>query len=743
MSFVNPMFLFGMAAIAVPIIIHLINRRRYRIVDWAAMEYLLEAYRERKRRVQLEDLLLLLLRCLAALLLALLIARPFLAKSGLTEAIGTSGAERIIIIDDTASMQAQVGEQTAFDRSIDAATSLIDRLAVDRRSDRVVIVRASELGERQKVAYDPIGKKANEARARLQEMRCSYSRVTASDLVKGASEWLLPKGDDEKQDATNRVVYLMTDLRASEWTEQAVTDEVKAAFQSCAWVIADAGGASKLDNLSVVDVRTEPPIPVAGIPYDLIVRVTNHGRQTAKAVPVEVELDGAKIPKREIEEIGPGKTETIVVPAPPKENGGWLDVVVRLADDPLDVDNVHFHALRIKAGVEVLIVDGDGSSTLEQQDSYFLAKALDPRGQFRSGISPEVVSPAQFQQKWDLNRYDLIILTNTLPTAMRIEALESYVKGGGAVCFMLGDKVDHGEANRNLFKEGAGLLPLEIGESADLLAASGSQTDPVNFNPQVSDEPLSIFSGKTNPLRRQVHIYRAFLTDEPEELPRGTSVLCTYTDTDGHVAMATKTLGRGRTFLLTTSIDLSWGDWPKDPSYLVFANQLVSYLTAHRGKSELVRPGGTFHLNIDPARHGKSAVFHEAKRGGKPGKKRDSDAAERKGSQGLWHSMAVGSQPGIVRYELTPVVEGAPDEARQAVNVDPVEGSLARVDFKTLEQRLGEAKVEFVDLSDSGSQIGESLAGEKYEIWPLIFAILLACLIIESTLAFVFGLARR
>ena len=91
----------GSALIAAPIIIHLLSKRKFRIVDWAAIDFLLEADRRNRRRIRLENLLLLLLRCLAVFLIALLVARPLLTSSGLVAAaIKANRVERIILLDD-------------------------------------------------------------------------------------------------------------------------------------------------------------------------------------------------------------------------------------------------------------------------------------------------------------------------------------------------------------------------------------------------------------------------------------------------------------------------------------------------------------------------------------------------------------------------------------------------------------------------------------------------------------------
>src|SRR5437016_5876719 len=104
LPFANPAFLVaGVALISSPIIIHLINRMRFKRVRWAAMEFLLKAQKKSRRRLIIEQLILLLLRCLLVALTALLVLRYL--DVGLDELFGTQKDNlHIIVIDDTLSM---------------------------------------------------------------------------------------------------------------------------------------------------------------------------------------------------------------------------------------------------------------------------------------------------------------------------------------------------------------------------------------------------------------------------------------------------------------------------------------------------------------------------------------------------------------------------------------------------------------------------------------------------------------
>src|SRR2546421_9794344 len=98
--FLNPLMLGGLLAISIPIVIHLLNRRKFERVTWAAMRFLKISVEQNQRHIQLEDILLLILRCLIVAILAITLARPTLhgATAGLFGQAGVTGA---IIIDNS------------------------------------------------------------------------------------------------------------------------------------------------------------------------------------------------------------------------------------------------------------------------------------------------------------------------------------------------------------------------------------------------------------------------------------------------------------------------------------------------------------------------------------------------------------------------------------------------------------------------------------------------------------------
>jgi len=138
-------FWIGLGAVSLPIIIHLLNRRRFRLRQWAAMQFLLDSLKRNRRRLQIEELILMALRCLVLFLLALAIAR----FTGCGDRDLMPGAQQapettIFILDDSFSMDQKIGVPTLLTNAIEDVTSHIKRLSENAKSDKVAVILTSE-----------------------------------------------------------------------------------------------------------------------------------------------------------------------------------------------------------------------------------------------------------------------------------------------------------------------------------------------------------------------------------------------------------------------------------------------------------------------------------------------------------------------------------------------------------------------------------------------------------------------
>src|SRR3990172_4607818 len=135
-AFLNPLLLWALPLAAVPIVIHLLNRRRFHRIPWAAMEFLLAAMKRNRKRLRMEQWLVLLLRTLAVLFLVSLVSRPQLGGGGL---LGTR-THHVVVLDDSASMTQRTGSTVLFERAQDRIRALADDLSARRSGDLFSIV---------------------------------------------------------------------------------------------------------------------------------------------------------------------------------------------------------------------------------------------------------------------------------------------------------------------------------------------------------------------------------------------------------------------------------------------------------------------------------------------------------------------------------------------------------------------------------------------------------------------------
>ena len=144
LSFVHPAIMGGLGLASLPIIIHILNRRRFKQMEWAAMEFLLRAAVRNRRRVRLENLLLLLLRVAIVMLLVFAVSRPFTKSGAFASLLGAGGTtERIILLDDSLSMRAGTGNQSALEKAKKLIKAMVTRLHEEKSGDRVTIILGS------------------------------------------------------------------------------------------------------------------------------------------------------------------------------------------------------------------------------------------------------------------------------------------------------------------------------------------------------------------------------------------------------------------------------------------------------------------------------------------------------------------------------------------------------------------------------------------------------------------------
>lgn len=494
------MFWLGLIAIASPIIIHLLNRRRFKIIDWAAMDFLLIANKKNRRRIQLENIILLILRCIAIFLVGFLLARPFFPND--SNLLGNNQQfERIVVLDDSYSMNVRIGNTTVFQKAKDKIKEFAQVLAKDKSTNTLSIYLASDLDNPAITQIDATEETLTEIHDAIDELRCS-------DFSANYDEGLRAMVDATSgREGKNRVFYLVTDLREKDWWYSSQSEDGNPAQNLLKDVadntplgcyVVDVGQeATGTANLAITDIRPASSLS-SGRPNSFSVTVTNFGTATVQNVRLEFYKTETAVADLEIiSEIKPGVANAVTRSFPVKYSleepdefedldsianktsfwKAWAEVKVDdVSADLVEVDSKRFYAAKVKQGVSVLIVDGDPSAIEDRSESYYLRRAIRPVDSV-SGFLPTVVGISELSSV-DFSKYQIVYLCNVDELSQsQLETLEDWVGTGGSLVFMLGDQINESVFNRQFYfdpeKAKSNLENKTVSDRARLQGGSG------------------------------------------------------------------------------------------------------------------------------------------------------------------------------------------------------------------------------------------------------------------------------
>jgi len=604
MPFIHPViFWSGLGAVSLPIIIHLLNRRRFRILDWAAMRFLLESLRKNRRRLRVEELILLALRCLLILLLGSAVARFTGCEAMEILPAGQSTRTAVFILDDSYSMGQKYGAGTVFS----AATSdLTQRIEATGQTDTVAIILASR-AEVDRTFFGPnFVTDAESLISRLKALKPSDRRVRLADSLATAEKIF------KEDKAGTRRLYVLSDFRKVDLTGRDEAEAIRRHFAALrdlgVEVIAMDYGIDGTRNLTIESVELLDDFAVANIPMRLGVTVRNHGRRRAENVQVgfaqQVKTpegyNEVNLPIETIEAIDVGQSRRVEFVVTCRRPGSTV-FTASLPADELPGDNVAHLALDVRASLRALLVDGrPGITRRSDGESYFLNLAMDPKSDSASGVRTTIVTAEQLPGV-NFYDYDLVALLNVAAMAPgsgeegeypQLTALEHYVRDGGGLVIFTGEQVDLTFYNGPLWNGGAGLSPFRIRSPK---GDPKRKDEYFRLQPKsiVPEGPMRFFAGKGAELTTLIRVFAFTPADEhvtanPKASVGPPRVLARFTDDNSSPAIVSRKYGKGVVTMFYTTASLRWTDWPQDIPRTIFINpmqDLVRYV-ARRQKEE-------------------------------------------------------------------------------------------------------------------------------------------------------------
>lgn len=738
--FVSPAFaLAGAALVALPIIIHLLNRRRYRLVNWAAMNFLLAAMKKNRRRLQFEQWLLLATRCAVLGLLGLALARPLACGESFVAAAGAAGRTGlcVLVIDTSYSMSYEAGRGGASLTHLDQAKALA-RGTVERLSTGGEAVAIITAGRPAAVVLPPTYDLAAAASA-IDRL----SPTAAGTDLAGALRSALELGNENAR-LPFRQLVLITDATRPAWEPASEREELRRLGPELATLYRMRHfNLSRPDqwNAAVLEVSPAAPLIRSGFETSLTAVARSFGRNVESTV--QWSLDNRPLSGGGMVSLAPDAPPITNSQARFSEGGAHVVTVAAAAEDRLKVDDVRHRVVEVANAMRVLIVEGERGVGPLAGSAAFLDLALAPPADAgtpggatlrRSGsyVVPELISDLELGNKV-LADYRAVILAGVGQlTAGQGDQLKRFVDDGGTLILFMGDPVAGENYNQVLLPRG--LLPGSLSKRMSVTADQKGFT--FDFNPHGSLHPLlQVFAGEENSGLETAQVFTYWQVELPGD-GKAERVLdfAPRAPTGGGGGAAARDpaitlhpLGAGRVVFVATTANADWTSFPAKPAYVALVHELLAnsvtagdvWMNLAVGQALELPPG--LSLTAAPALRDSAQqeipLTQSARADGRP----------------VYRSAPL-LRPGVYTLSTgsatTPVVVNPPAD----------EADIRPMDDRALGVALGGAAVEF--LGDALPEQGEQDHGGSDFGWMLMLAVLLlACT--ESLMAMRFGHYRR
>ena len=590
MTFLNISLLAGTAFVALPVVLHLIMRRRPRHIEFPALRFIQRQHNTNQRRLRLRHLILLALRAAAIALLALALARPSVKLSG------THGSEKapvaaVLVFDTGKRMEYRHQNLTRLEAAQEWGRWLVGRL---HRESQVAILDTSLA-----TAAFQVDRKT--ALFRLEQLSTVANSQPLGRVLENAVRLL------GQSQLPHKEVYVFTDMARASWPADLagqLQDSI-AGLPDVGVFIVDVGIEDPV-NSSLGEPRLSSQIISSKSPLGIETEVSCVGPAAERSVNLYLSRSDANRPDRaessrqkrsqQIVALQPGGSQTVSFTVEGLEQGTHQGLIEIVGQDGLDCDNRRFFTVEIKPSWRVLMV----APSPPDRYAKYLTDAVAPADFRRSGRARFDCDVIGFEElpKAVLDDYAAVCLLDPAPLgADTWEKLANYASAGHGVAVFLG-------------RNAAPTEPFNSSAAQELLAGKliRHALSPEGFlspAPRVTRHPmLSELAKLTVTVPWSVlPVYRYW---QLGGLAEGVQIVVPYGD--GRPAILDRPLGEGRVLTVTTPVSDSANDGPwnllpvGDPSwpFVILADGMMSYLVGSSGQQLNYLVGQTAVLRLDP-----------------------------------------------------------------------------------------------------------------------------------------------
>jgi len=715
MAFVNPAFLFGSLFVALPIVLHLIMRRKARHFEFPALKFVQKRHDVNERRLRLRHLLLLALRALAIVLLAAALARPSVRFSG---SLGSQEAPvaAALVFDTSKRMEYQHHNRTRLEAAQELGLWLLAQLP---RESQIAVLDTGP-GPR---AFQADRGAAKHRIERLATVANSQPLATALD---DAARLL------DQSELARREIYVFSDMARVSWPSESAArlQDRLARLPDLGLYVIDVG-VDEPTNSALDELRLSGEVLSNRSPLRIETAISHRGPDAERTVELYLieakpgsEAGGVRSPQKtgqRTTSVEPGRPQQIDFEIGGLEVGTHQGYVEIVGQDGLACDDRRFFTVEVKPAWRILVA----APKPAEEHAFLLTQMLAPESYRRSGQARFDCRTIALDELAEhaLEPYAAVCLVDPTPLEPAVwQKLGDFVSDGHGLAVFLGPKANsvasfnHPKAQELL--------------AGKLLRQARRPDGDLHLAPQDLQHPiLAAFRGRADSIPWQVlPVFRYWQLDKPAP---GVDVVVPFND--GQPAILERPVGKGRVLTMTTPVSYDPGREPwnlllvgESCPFFILANEMASYLVGSSDQQLNYFAGQTAVIRLDPERSFRSYVLTALD---------DPDDVEVRLTPDLReHVLAVAATDKVGNYRVQAGGSTSGVEHGFSVNLAPEQTRLERLSDEELADVLGPVAYR---VARSRDQIegDRSLERVGRELFPVLILLLAVALGIEHVLA--------
>jgi uncharacterized membrane protein len=672
MSFLTPLFFLGVAALAAPILVHLVRRTRARRVQFPALVFVRQVPQRTIRRRTLQNLLLLLLRCLAILLIVIAFTRPFFSGGSAAKDNSAAGAT-VILLDNSLSMR----REGLFAEAQQRAEAALDEA---RTEEQVALLSF----DKRYTVVNRFTNDKNRLRLAANSLSAGWDGTDYEQALRGAESLL-----SEVETTGPKRIVMISDFQVPGWSPAGATFKLANNTQL---TTLDVGGNNPPPNIAITNVEARGVVFGQKYLDNLVVHVGNFSDMPKDHIQVDFQINEQTVEKRDINLNS--RDSRVVEFTGFNLNEGVNRCTIDIVTGDFAPDNRFYFTLWRETPAKALIVE---SATRGPSDSLHLQSALTTNEDLPFTFT---LKSAGSVDPTSISDYSLVVLNDTGSISPALaDTLAKFVEAGGQIIISTGPRTQADTFNSSLQR----IAPAVLREAVQPKAGESVAITEVKF-----DHPIFEVFQESGRLASANVI--GYFRSEPSP---NAAVLARFED--GSPALVEGRTGKGRVMLFTSSLGPSWNDLPLTPLYLPFIHQMVRY-AGSREENPWYGLGQTFTVA-----KGKEAAPPPV----------DTPAGARLLESRLTPDgdlLVTAREPGFYRLRYN----GQPGFA--AVNTDGAEGDFTKLNFPEFVAGVtgGAGSAEG---SETNRNLSYEEVEGRQKVWWALLLVALLLLLLESVLA--------